>query len=92
MLMQHGEHGVFSGGKYGLGRLPLGSHLGSAEVGDRVRRIITEGRLSVHDQQWCREALSDRGRRPRQRLGMRTQTFGSRYLDREATYTFRLCN
>ena len=21
MLMQHGEHGVFSGGKYGLGRL-----------------------------------------------------------------------
>ena len=53
MLMQHGEHGVFSGGKYGLGRLPLGSHLGSAEVGDRVRRIMTQGRLRVHDPQWC---------------------------------------
>ena len=27
-ILELSTHGVFSGGKYGLGRLPLGSHLG----------------------------------------------------------------
>ena len=35
---------------------------------------------------------SRRGRRLRQRLGLRTQPFGCRYLDREATYVLGLRN